>query len=155
MSEMKAFHMDKGFYGAAQLVLPASTLQGLDCTFRWVVFLKKPRTVNHPISFSFLGDSFPEHCKEDPIYLFPEMKIRGLIPNFHIHVSVNDLFIPRIGPPIFLQQNRQIPIRGICKSITDIWILELGTRPSSFISENICFKFSVQCLCSAANFPLF
>jgi hypothetical protein len=28
------------------------------------------------------------------------MKLRGLIPNFHIHVSVNDLYIPRIGPPI-------------------------------------------------------
>jgi hypothetical protein len=28
--------------------------------------------------------------------------------NFHIHVSVSDLYIPRIGPHIFLQQNRQI-----------------------------------------------
>jgi hypothetical protein len=27
------------------------------------------------------------HCKEDPIYVFPEMKLRGLVPNFHIHVS--------------------------------------------------------------------
>ncbi len=26
---------------------------------------------------------------------------------------------------------------------------ELGTRPRSFISGNICFQFSVQCLCSA------
>jgi len=26
---------------------------------------------------------------------------------FHIHVSVSDLYIPRIGPHIFLQQNRQ------------------------------------------------
>ncbi len=31
------------------------------------------------------------HCKEDPIYVFPEMKLRGLIPNFHIHVSVSDI----------------------------------------------------------------
>ncbi len=38
-----------------------------------------------------------------PIYVFPEMKLRGqkqnynvLSPNFHIHVSVNDLYIPRI-----------------------------------------------------------
>ncbi len=36
------------------------------------------------------------HCKEDPNYVFPEMKLRGLIPNFHIHVSVSVLFIPTI-----------------------------------------------------------
>jgi hypothetical protein len=31
---------------------------------------------------------------------------RGLSPNFHIHVTVRDLYIPRIGPHIFLQENR-------------------------------------------------
>ncbi len=36
------------------------------------------------------------HCIEDPIYIFPEMKLRGLGPNFHIHVSVSDLYIPRM-----------------------------------------------------------
>ncbi len=35
------------------------------------------------------------------------MKMRGLSPNFHIPVSVSDLYIPRIDPHIFLQQNRQ------------------------------------------------
>ncbi len=44
------------------------------------------------------------HCKEDPIYVFLEMKLRGLIPNFHICVSVSDLYIITIGPPILLQQ---------------------------------------------------
>ncbi len=47
------------------------------------------------------------HCKEDPIYVFPEMKLRGLVPIFHIHVSVSNLYIPRIDPPILLQQYRQ------------------------------------------------
>ncbi len=28
---------------------------------------------------------------------------------------------------------------------------ELGTRPGSFISGNICFEFLVQCLCSASS----
>jgi hypothetical protein len=37
----------------------------------------------------------------------PEKELRGLSPNFNIHVSVSDLYIPRIGPHIFLQQNRQ------------------------------------------------
>ncbi len=40
-----------------------------------------------------------------PIYVFPEKELRGLNPNFHIHVSVSDLYIPRIGPHIFLKQN--------------------------------------------------
>jgi hypothetical protein len=37
----------------------------------------------------------------------PRKELRGLSPNFYIHVSLSDLFIPTIGPPIFLQQNRQ------------------------------------------------
>ncbi len=44
---------------------------------------------------------------ENPIYVFPEKNGRGLSPNFHIHVSVNDLYNPRIGSHFFLQQNRQ------------------------------------------------
>ncbi len=47
------------------------------------------------------------HCTENPIYVFPEMKLRGLVPNYYIHVSVSYLYIPRIGLPIWLQQNRQ------------------------------------------------
>ncbi len=47
------------------------------------------------------------HSNENPIYVFPEKELRGLSPSFHIHVSVSDLYIPRIGPHIFLQQNMQ------------------------------------------------
>jgi hypothetical protein len=47
------------------------------------------------------------HCKENPIYVFLFWELRSLSPNFHIHVSVSDLYIPRIGPHISLQQNRQ------------------------------------------------
>jgi hypothetical protein len=54
-----------------------------------------------------------------PIYVFPEMKLLGLVvskielfsnvlsPNFHIHVSVQNLYIPMIGLTILLQPNRQ------------------------------------------------
>ncbi len=52
------------------------------------------------------SDPFP-HSKENHIYVFLFWQLRGLIPNFHIHVSVSDLLISRIGPHIFLQQNRQ------------------------------------------------
>jgi hypothetical protein len=41
------------------------------------------------------------HCNENPIYEFPEKELRD-IPNFHIHVSVNELHISRIGSHIFL-----------------------------------------------------
>jgi hypothetical protein len=58
------------------------------------------------------------HCKEDPISVFPEMKLRGLSPNFHRHVSLSDLYISTIGPPIYLQQNRQTD-QGIYKSLTE------------------------------------
>ena len=37
------------------------------------------------------------------IYVFPEMKQRGLIPSSYIHVSVSDLCIPTIDLPILLQ----------------------------------------------------
>jgi hypothetical protein len=42
------------------------------------------------------------HRKEDPVYVFPEKKLRCLVLNFHIHVSVSDLYIPTTGPPILL-----------------------------------------------------
>ena len=47
------------------------------------------------------------HCTENLIYVCPEMKLRGLVPNSYIHVSVSVLYIPIIGQPILLQQNRQ------------------------------------------------
>jgi hypothetical protein len=28
-----------------------------------------------------------KHCTENPIYVFPEVKLRGLVPNSYIHVS--------------------------------------------------------------------
>ncbi len=35
-------------------------------------------------------------------HIFPEKEYRGLSPNFHIHASVSDLYIPTIGLPILL-----------------------------------------------------
>jgi hypothetical protein len=40
------------------------------------------------------------HCTENPIFKFPEMKLPALVPNSYIHVSVSDLYIPRVGLPI-------------------------------------------------------
>jgi hypothetical protein len=59
--------------------------------------------------FNTVSSANPQipHCTENPIYVFSEMKLCGLILNSYIHVSVSDLYIPRIGLPIWLQQNRQ------------------------------------------------
>ncbi len=35
-----------------------------------------------------LGVDAALHCKKISIYVFPEKELRGLSPNFHIHVSV-------------------------------------------------------------------
>jgi hypothetical protein len=34
------------------------------------------------------------YCTENPIYVFPEMKLRGLVPSSFIHVSVSDFIFP-------------------------------------------------------------
>ncbi len=53
------------------------------------------------------------HCSKNPIYIFLFWELRGLNPSFHIHVSVSILYIPRIGPHIWLQQNRKTDPRNI------------------------------------------
>ncbi len=52
------------------------------------------------------------HCKQalyrkfETNTVFTEMKLRGLVPNAYIHVSVSDLYSPTIGLPILLHDNR-------------------------------------------------
>jgi hypothetical protein len=44
------------------------------------------------------------------------------------------------------------PIMGIYKSLTDTWMWKLGLRPHNSFSGNICFEFSVLCLCTVNFF---
>jgi hypothetical protein len=53
-----------------------------------------------------LAHTLQRHCTENAKQIFPEIKLRGLVPNSYIHVSVSDLYIPKIGLPILLQQKR-------------------------------------------------
>jgi hypothetical protein len=58
------------------------------------------------------------HCKGNFVYIFLFWELRGLSPNFYIHVSVSDLYIPRIGPHISSSRNGS-SIVGIYNSLTD------------------------------------
>ncbi len=54
-------------------------------------------------------DTLQRYNTESLKQIFPEKKLHGLSPNFHIHVSVSYLYIPGIGPNIFLQQKADQP----------------------------------------------
>ncbi len=66
------------------------------------------------------------------------------------HVSLSDIYIPRISLHIFSSRTGR-PIVGIYNSLTNTWMLKLGLRPRNSFSGNICFKFSAFCLCSVGE----
>jgi hypothetical protein len=58
-------------------------------------------------------DVLQMHNTENLKQIFPEKELLGLSSNFHIHVSVSDLYIPTIGLRILLHRKRCGPILGI------------------------------------------
>ncbi len=60
------------------------------------------------------------HCKENPLYVLLFWELCGLSPNFHIHVSVSNLYnFPELVH-IFGCSKIDRPILEIYKSLTDI-----------------------------------
>jgi hypothetical protein len=93
-------------------------LAPIDCIsikFPFVCLTQNPNyiTPHPPVTTVFFMASPKLHCKENPIYVFLFWELRGLRPNFHIHVSLSDLYTLRISPHISLQQNRQPDPRNI------------------------------------------
>jgi hypothetical protein len=86
------------------------------------------------------------HCIENPIYVFLFWELRNLSPNFHIHVSVSALYIPRIGSHIFLQQNRQIDCGNIQIADRHMNVPVVA----QFLFWEYLFEFSVLVLCSVS-----
>ncbi len=67
------------------------------------------------------SDTLQRKNAENSKQIFPEKEYRGLSPNFHIHVSVSELYIPTMGLPFLLEEILG-PILGIYKSLTDTWM---------------------------------
>jgi hypothetical protein len=64
---------------------------------------------------------------ENSKQVFTEKELRGQCPNFHIHVSVSDLYFPTINLPILLQEICG-PILGTYKLFIDTWIWKFWTE---------------------------
>ncbi len=97
------------------------------------------------------------HCNGNSVYIFLFWELRGLSPNFHIHVSVSNFYIPRIGPHISSSRKGR-PIVGIYNSLTYTWMWKLGLRPRApiFLFWEYLFQIfgilSLQCIKSRFSF---
>ncbi len=63
--------------------------------FTYMIVLQKISKNDENIKFKTFSLSLvPTTRYQNPIYVFQEMKLRGLVPNSYIHVTVSDLHIP-------------------------------------------------------------
>ncbi len=77
--------------------------------------------------------------------IFPEKELRCHSLNFHIHVSVSDLYFSTIDQAILLQEICGA-ILGIYKSLTYTWMWKLVLRPRvQFPETEYINGFSLQC----------
>jgi hypothetical protein len=94
------------------------------------IYLQLTIPSKFPYFFVLLASA--THCNENPIYVFLFWELRGLILNFHIHVSVSDLYISRIGPQISCSRTGR-SIVGIYKIAHRHMNVESGTVAAQFL----------------------
>jgi hypothetical protein len=73
--------------------------------------------------------------------IFPEKEYWGLSPNFHIHVSVSELYVLTMGLPFLLEEICG-PILGIYKSLTDT-NMETGAEAAQFSGKVYIYGITV------------
>jgi hypothetical protein len=76
----------------------------------------KPRLHRRVIHHRTISAS--PHCTENPMFVFPEMKLRGLVPNSYIHVSMSYYIFPRSVCLLGCSKIGRL-ILGIYKKLTD------------------------------------
>jgi hypothetical protein len=97
----------------------------------WHVASAKPRL---DLIHNRLDEIKKVHCSTNQIYVFPEMKLRALVPKSFIHVSVSNFYIPRIGLPMWLQQNKNRQTDHMNIFITQRYInADLGRKNIIFL----------------------
>jgi len=91
------------------------------------------KTISERLSFRFLTCTTLQRQNTGiSKQIFPEKEYWGLSPNFHIHASVSDLYIPTISLPILLEEICR-PFLGLYKSLTYAWMLKLGLCREGFV----------------------
>ncbi len=68
--------------------------------------------------WKMLGTGLGPQSNKNPIRVFPSWEMRGRSPYVHIHVSVSDLYLLRIGSHISYSKIGRSVV-GIYKSFTD------------------------------------
>jgi hypothetical protein len=81
---------------------------------------RKCTSLNRTVESLLYKPTLQRHNTESSKQIFPDKELRGLSPNFDIHVFVSDLFIQTTSLPNLLQENSCGPILGIYKSLTDL-----------------------------------
>ncbi len=77
------------------------------------------------------------HCNENPIYVFLEEELGGHSPNFHIHVSVSDLY----GTPTKRQvSKRQVSKRLVSKRPVSKRQVYRTPGLQNVRFQNVCFQ---------------
>ncbi len=84
------------------------------------------------------------HCTKNLKQIFPEMKLRGLVPNFYIRKYVSAFIYSNDRSANVVQQNRRTHRSWEYINPSQIHECRNWER-GSFISGNIGFEFSVQC----------
>ncbi len=109
---------------------PAIGRRGQRRHFHWRQHCQLGHRSGLPRLHCALQRTFTENVK----HIFPGRELRGHSPNFHIRVSVSDLYIPTIELPILLGD----------RSLTDTWMWKLGLRHHNSQKKKSKTRFSLQ-----------